>query len=227
LHYRRWSRPAWYINATRCFNIIFCFCTENRGRTFLSTRLHGVTLQKTVNLQIHHCEYVKSCILLHGNYFSYVFIETGPSWKRERQTDRQTDRQREKPICSRETWEYNRRTRLPNRQVHSSKLKSGTSHNIYCTFSQFPRHKITFITYSNHCNAILSITHVTVQKYKNFWEQLNTYIPWYDTNRAEDNASNNSSIVAHVFVAAVTFIPSRCLATIGVSKVKLSLCLTN
>jgi hypothetical protein len=31
----------------------------------------------------------------------------------------------------------------------------------------------------------------------------------------ENDASNNYSIVARVFVAAVTFSPSRCLATIG------------
>jgi uncharacterized membrane protein YozB (DUF420 family) len=31
-------------------------------------------------------------------------------------------------------------------------------------------------------------------------------------DRIENNTSNNSSIVACVFVAAVTFLPSRCLA---------------
>jgi hypothetical protein len=30
-----------------------------------------------------------------------------------------------------------------------------------------------------------------------------------------ENMSNNSSIVAHVFVTVVTFLPSRCLAMIG------------
>jgi hypothetical protein len=34
-------------------------------------------------------------------------------------------------------------------------------------------------------------------------------------DRIENDASNISSIVACVFVAAVTFLPSRCLATIG------------
>jgi hypothetical protein len=33
----------------------------------------------------------------------------------------------------------------------------------------------------------------------------------YDTGRIENDASNNSSIVACVFVAAVTFLPSHCL----------------
>jgi hypothetical protein len=37
---------------------------------------------------------------------------------------------------------------------------------------------------------------------------------WYDMDRTENVASNNSS-VAYVFIAAVTFLLSRCLATIG------------
>jgi hypothetical protein len=37
----------------------------------------------------------------------------------------------------------------------------------------------------------------------------------YDTDRIENDASNSSSIVACVFLAAVTFLPSRCIATIG------------
>jgi hypothetical protein len=49
---------------------------------------------------------------------------------------------------------------------------------------------------------------------KNFWEELIAYFPWYDTGHIENGASNNSSIVACVFVTAVTFLPSRCLATI-------------
>jgi hypothetical protein len=50
---------------------------------------------------------------------------------------------------------------------------------------------------------------------KKFWEELIAYFPWYDTGHSENDASNNSSIVACVFVTAVTFLPSRCLATIG------------
>jgi hypothetical protein len=49
---------------------------------------------------------------------------------------------------------------------------------------------------------------------KEFWEELIAYFPWYDTGDFENDASNNSSIVACVFVTAVTFLPSRCLATI-------------
>jgi hypothetical protein len=50
--------------------------------------------------------------------------------------------------------------------------------------------------------------------YKKSWEELIAYFPWYDTGRIENYAFNNSSIVARVFVTAVTFLPSRCLATI-------------
>jgi hypothetical protein len=48
-----------------------------------------------------------------------------------------------------------------------------------------------------------------------FWEELITYFPWYDMDRIENDASNNSSIVACVFVAAVTILLRHCLATIG------------
>jgi hypothetical protein len=56
----------------------------------------------------------------------------------------------------------------------------------------------------------------TEHKYKNnkFREELIAYFPWYNTSHIENDASNNSSVVACVFVIAVTFLPSRCLATI-------------
>jgi hypothetical protein len=50
---------------------------------------------------------------------------------------------------------------------------------------------------------------------KKFWEELIAYFPWYDTGHMENDASNNSSIVACVFVTAVTFLRRRYLATIG------------
>jgi hypothetical protein len=50
---------------------------------------------------------------------------------------------------------------------------------------------------------------------KKFWEELITYFPRYDTGHIENDASNNSSIVACAFVTVVTFLPSRFLATIG------------
>jgi hypothetical protein len=40
---------------------------------------------------------------------------------------------------------------------------------------------------------------------KKFWEELIAYVPLYDTDRIEHDASNNSSIVACEFVTAVTF----------------------
>jgi hypothetical protein len=47
------------------------------------------------------------------------------------------------------------------------------------------------------------------------WEELIAYFLCYDTDRIEDDASNNYSIVAYVFVTDVTFLPSRCLAILG------------
>jgi hypothetical protein len=58
-------------------------------------------------------------------------------------------------------------------------------------------------------------TETTEDNNKKFWEELIAYFPWYDTGYIENDASNNSSIVACVFVTAVTFLPSRCLATTG------------
>jgi hypothetical protein len=52
------------------------------------------------------------------------------------------------------------------------------------------------------------------RKRKNFWEELIAYFPWYNMGHIENDKSNNSSIDACVFVTAVTFLPSRCRATI-------------
>jgi hypothetical protein len=49
---------------------------------------------------------------------------------------------------------------------------------------------------------------------KKFGEELIAYFPRYDTSHIENHAPNNSSIVACVFVTAITFVSSRCLATI-------------
>jgi hypothetical protein len=40
---------------------------------------------------------------------------------------------------------------------------------------------------------------------KKFWEELIAFFPSYGTDRRETDGSNNSSIVACVFVAAITF----------------------
>jgi hypothetical protein len=50
---------------------------------------------------------------------------------------------------------------------------------------------------------------------KKFREELIAYFPWYDTDHIENDASNNSSIVARVFLTLVPFLTSRCLAMIG------------
>jgi hypothetical protein len=49
---------------------------------------------------------------------------------------------------------------------------------------------------------------------KKFWEELSTFL-YYDTVLIENDASNNSSIVACVFLATVTFLPSLRLVTTG------------
>jgi hypothetical protein len=41
-----------------------------------------------------------------------------------------------------------------------------------------------------------------------FWEERIAYFPSYDTVRIENAAFNNSSMVACVFVTAVTFLPT-------------------
>jgi hypothetical protein len=53
-----------------------------------------------------------------------------------------------------------------------------------------------------------------LQSNKKFWEELIVYFRWYDTGHIENEVSNNSFIVACVFVTAVTFLASRCIATI-------------
>jgi hypothetical protein len=52
-------------------------------------------------------------------------------------------------------------------------------------------------------------------KNKKFWEELIACFPWRDSNRIENDASKNSSIVACVFVAAVKFLLSRCPQMLG------------
>jgi hypothetical protein len=61
----------------------------------------------------------------------------------------------------------------------------------------------------------MPVIDIKTYKDKKFWEELIAYFPLYDTGHIENYASNISSIVACVFVTAVTFLPSCCLATIG------------
>jgi hypothetical protein len=64
------------------------------------------------------------------------------------------------------------------------------------------------------CYYVLAESFLTPFLNKKFWEELIAYFPWCDTGHIENDASNNSSIVACLFVTAVTFLPKRCLATI-------------
>jgi hypothetical protein len=59
-----------------------------------------------------------------------------------------------------------------------------------------------------------SFTPVFSLIYKKFWEELVAYFPSYDSGRIDNDVSNNSSIATCVFVTAVTFLPSHCLATV-------------
>jgi hypothetical protein len=52
-------------------------------------------------------------------------------------------------------------------------------------------------------------------KAKKSWEELIVYFPSYDTGHIENDASNNPSVIAREFFTAVTFLPSRYLATVG------------
>jgi hypothetical protein len=65
------------------------------------------------------------------------------------------------------------------------------------------------------CSDFRFIFTMPLIKNKKFWEELITYFLWYDVNRIQHDASNNSSIVECVLVAGVKFLPSRCLATLG------------
>jgi hypothetical protein len=66
----------------------------------------------------------------------------------------------------------------------------------------------------NLCSTHKQSTKLHTHKQK-FWEELIAYFPWYDMDCIENDPLNDSSIVAYVLVAAVTFLLSRCLATIG------------
>jgi hypothetical protein len=71
----------------------------------------------------------------------------------------------------------------------------------------------SILTYASPAWDYAAETHIN--KNKKFWEELIGYFPWYDTGHIANDASNNSSTVSCVFVTAATFLPSRCLATIG------------
>jgi hypothetical protein len=53
-----------------------------------------------------------------------------------------------------------------------------------------------------------------IEDTKTFWEETIAYFPLTLYERKENDVPQNSSIVACVFVAAVTFLPSLYLATI-------------
>jgi hypothetical protein len=75
-----------------------------------------------------------------------------------------------------------------------------------------PKH---FVLKHTSVHVVPSVSETEIQThYKKFWAELIDYFRLYDTDRIENDAYNNS-IVACVFVAAVTFLLSRSIATIG------------
>jgi hypothetical protein len=63
--------------------------------------------------------------------------------------------------------------------------------------------------------TIRNIDTIKKSNNKKVWEELIAYVLSYDTDHIENDVSNNCSIVACVFVAALMFLQSRCLATTG------------
>jgi hypothetical protein len=102
----------------------------------------------------------------------------------------------------------------------------GTINRLFSLTRQGPRWKWRVQQFFYHCVCIRYRGNVSTELLPSndrgsFTEPLPSsdgggiYFPWYDTGHIENNASNNSSIVVCVFVTAVTFPPSRFLATKG------------
>jgi hypothetical protein len=66
------------------------------------------------------------------------------------------------------------------------------------------------------CTATIIRPRFQVKKNnKKFWEEQIAYFHSIQHGSHRNGVSKNSSVVAHVFIAAGTYLPSRCLATIG------------
>jgi hypothetical protein len=82
----------------------------------------------------------------------------------------------------------------------------GHAHQYGARFISFPTQLVALnafhmlIRWEKWCLA-----NIWLKSNKKFWEELIAYFPWYYTGHIENDASNNSSIVACVFVTAVTF----------------------
>jgi hypothetical protein len=113
-------------------------------------------------------------------------------------------------------------------KVHASRI--GVREELWCRIQQFSSEiKNTSWIFECLWVAILLRAELCVCKHRShfehllyeskinekFWEELMAYSPWYDMDRIENDVSNNTFIVARVFVTAAKFLPSRCLATIG------------
>jgi hypothetical protein len=104
-----------------------------------------------------------------------------------------------------------------------------TSHPSHACYTFIPSHEVrvcailsSHIVYKDYCRLVCDAVS-SGRSIPTFWgsvlppfsgqksnkklcEELIAYFPWYDTGHIENDASNNSSIVACVFVTAVTFL---------------------
>jgi hypothetical protein len=85
-------------------------------------------------------------------------------------------------------------------------------HTYTHTWTCAPNHPHTYA--HAHTHPSMHMISFSLRLNKKFWKELITYFPSYETGHTENDVSNNSSIVACVFVTTVTFLPSCCLATI-------------
>jgi hypothetical protein len=72
----------------------------------------------------------------------------------------------------------------------------------------------TGFTLSNVSENYLHLLSLKLRVNKKFWEELIAYFYLYNTDLVENDESNNYFIVGYVFVAAVIFLPSRCLVVV-------------
>jgi hypothetical protein len=80
--------------------------------------------------------------------------------------------------------------------------------------SYTPRHWVPFSSSSTTRRATVEVFEPASTRGK-LWEERIAYFHRHYKDRVENDSSNNFSVVACVFVALVTFLPSRCLTAIG------------
>jgi hypothetical protein len=90
--------------------------------------------------------------------------------------------------------------------------------NTVHTFTSNFESYFNIILTSRLCSTSGWLFWYTVYWNKKFWEEQIAYFPLTRHRPHKNDASNKSSIVAYVFVAAEMFLPSRCLATVVIHR---------